>query len=174
MLTPSELAPLLAASLQKITDARNASEILEYNQAVTLYTKIYGVNPNPNSPPPPTPPQIEILNQNLVMELETKSDTNDADWLAIYSYETYKPVTPPSPSINLPTLVVEPFGPGYPGYFELAPDSPSVTPGTSVIINGITYNKENIGQSPFSPTGFITAWKQQPQIPVQTVKAVNK
>lgn len=162
MSTPQELAPILAARLKFLSDARNTEEILEYNQGMTIFTKIYGTNPNPdNLKFRPPLPQIESVDTDLVVKLESNSVTDDTQWLKIYSYKTYIPPPINPPSVNLPTLVVEPFGVGYPNYFELAPDSPSVTPGTSVTINGIKYTKENIGQSPFSPTGFITAWKQQ-------------
>jgi hypothetical protein len=160
--TPQQLAPILASTLVTISNGLNAAAINEYNQAMTLYTKLFGVNPPSSAYPKPVPPQIQVVNTTLVEQLEVQIPfPTEAEWAGIYSYQTYIPPPLPTPVIPEPTTVVEPFGAGFPNYFELAPDSPSVSVGTKVTINGIVYIKEVVSQSPFAPNGQVTAWKEQ-------------
>jgi hypothetical protein len=158
--SPQQIAQELANTLVTISNAKNAAAITNYNQAVTFYTKIYGMQPSASAPPKPTSPEIESVNTDLVIQLDLQSPpVQDSAWLGIYTYSQYVPPIVPPPAIQMPTIVVQPFGTGYEGFFELAPDSPSISPGQTVVISGVTYEKEIIGQSPFAPNGQITAWK---------------
>lgn len=161
MSSPAELAPILAATLTSIANAQNSSAINSYNQAVTVYRKIYGTSPSPSAPPPPLPPQLASVNTAAVEALEVSAAPTDAQWLAVYSYSTYQPPSVPAIPTPTPNVVVQPFGEGFPGFFELAPDSPSISVGTAIGINGRLYIKEVVSQSPFAPNGQVTAWKVQ-------------
>ena len=159
MPSPAQLGVILAATLTSIADAQNKAAINLYNQAVTIYRKIYGTNPGPGAPPLPTPPLLATVNSAVVESLEVSPPADDSGWLAVYTYAPYQPPTPPVVPTPTPTMVVQAFGEGYPGFFELAPDSPAVSVGTSVKIAGLEYIKEVVSQSPFAPNGQVTAWK---------------
>ena len=156
--SPAQLGALLASTLTMISNARNAEEEQIYQQDMTIYAKIYGTSPNSSAPALPQPPQIEAVNSALVVQLEEANDSNPAHWLEIYSYTTAPTIPLAPPPITLPTIVVQPFGPGFPGYFELAPDSPSIPVGQQVTISENVYFKEVVGENPFAPNGVVTAW----------------
>lgn len=161
MSTPAELAPILAATLTSIANAQNAAAINSYNQAVTVYRKIYGTSPGPGAPAPPMPPLLASVNAPLVESLEVSAAPTDAQWLSVYSYSPYQPPATPVAPTPTPNVVVEPFGEGFPGFFDLAPDSPAIWVGTSVKIAGVEYIKQVVSESPFAPNGQVTAWKVQ-------------
>jgi hypothetical protein len=163
MPSPAQLGVLLGQTLTAIANAQNSAAILIYQKAVTLYYKSYGSSPIPSAPAPPVPPKIVTVNTTLVesLELANVGSITPEQWLSIYSYTTYPVIGPPAPApVTLPTIVIQPFGPGFPNYFELSPDGPQIPVGQEVTIAGVKYVKLVVAQSPFGPNGVITAWLQ--------------
>jgi hypothetical protein len=68
------------------------------------------------------------------------------------------PLNPPTPPPSGPTLTLSIAIIGYPNFYEMNGDSPSIPVGYVETIGVDKYTKTIISQSPFAPNGVVTGW----------------
>lgn len=104
---------------------------------------------------PSAPPPIYTFHSDVYISLTMQQSANpgaELDWSGVVTVSTYvPPATPPAEGSHLPTSVVGPVGPDWPGLYYLSPDSRSISAGSTTVIDGVTWTKEQYSENIAGP-----------------------